>query len=148
MPAIHKINVAAGIHWVDIPEAGLHMPWGLPESPPALGPPLAFQREREDRLTVSAGPNSPPGWAYVAHPSYPGWRVTLESRAGIKEVVPLAALGAFQRVPVPPGPWRLHFRYEPWTFSWGAALSVVALLALTLYWYNCIQSALPLPDAQ
>lgn len=133
---LYRVHGKVSIAYLLDPEAGESLPAGFPETSPALGTPLAFQRERPDRLTVSAGPGNPAGWAYIAEPLYPGWRVDLETADGMREVRPLPALGAFQRVRVPSGPWRLHFRYEPWTFSWGAALSAAALLGLALYWYN------------
>lgn len=128
--------------------AGENLPAGLPESAPKLGPVLGFERSREDRFEVRAPEGAPPGWAYVAEPRYPGWKVFLDTPAGVSEAESLPALGAFQRIKVPEGPWRLIFRYEPPTFRWGAALTAAALLGLALYWYNCGRNQSRLPDAQ
>jgi hypothetical protein len=48
----------------------------------------------------------------------------------------LPALGPFQKVPVPDGPWTVRFRYEPASWRWGVLVSLAALLAAGSYWYH------------
>ena len=88
---------------------------------------------REDRFEV-AGEGA--GWAYVAEPPAPGWKIALETPAGRRDAQSLPALLAFQKVAVPAGPWRLSFVYDPPSFRWGRLLTVVFLMAYALYCYN------------
>jgi hypothetical protein len=115
------------------PEAGAALPSGIPAAPPALGRPLAVAREREDRFAVSG---AGAGWAYVAEPRYPGWRATLETPRGEGDVASLPALGAFQKIPVPDGPWTLRFLYDPASWRIGLLITLAALLAAASYWYH------------
>ncbi|MFI5346109.1 MAG: hypothetical protein ACHQ51_07025 [Elusimicrobiota bacterium] len=115
------------------PEAGGALPENIPAEPPPPGRPLAVERPREDRFSVSG---SGAGWAYVAEPLYPGWRATLETPRGLGDVVPLPALGPFQKLPVPDGPWTLRFVYDPASWRFGVLAAVAALLAFGSYWYH------------
>ncbi|MBI5630350.1 MAG: hypothetical protein HY921_05650 [Elusimicrobia bacterium] len=99
------------------------------------GSPLAWQSPREDRLQIF-GDEDKPRWIYVSLPRYPGWRSWLEAPPRAAEVDSLPALGAFQKLLAPPGPWTLHFLYRPASFRWGLALTLASLLALARYWYN------------
>lgn len=115
--------------------AGESLPALWPGAPPPRGRPLRALRAREDRFTV-LGEAARPGWVYVPQPRYPGWTARLETPAGTSRVGVEAALLAFQKVAVPAGPWRVHFRYEPRTTIVGACLSLLALLGFAVYWYN------------
>jgi hypothetical protein len=50
-------------------------------------------------------------------------------------------LGPFQKVAVPDGPWALHWRYEPASFSRGLLLTLAAAGLLASYWYNRARKA-------
>ncbi|MDE2142500.1 MAG: hypothetical protein KGJ84_08835 [Elusimicrobia bacterium] len=115
------------------PEAGTALPAEMPAAPPPPGRPLQVDRPREDRFSFSG---SGAGWAYVAEPRYPGWRVTLETPRGAGDVVSLPALGAFQKVPVPEGPWTVRFVYDPLSWRLGVLAAAAALLAFGSYWYH------------
>jgi hypothetical protein len=114
-------------------DEGAALPEEVPASPPPLGRPLSVERAREDRFTVSG---EGAGWVYVAEPRYPGWGVRLETPRGEGLVVATPALGPFQKIPVPEGPWRARFQYDPDSWRWGVLLTAAALLAFGSYWYH------------
>lgn len=117
--------------------AGEQLPAGLPEAGglPPLGAPLREVRSREDEFVIE-GQGEAAGWAFVAEPDYPGWKVVLETPAGSEAAVSQPALLAFQKVKVPAGPWRLRFRFDPWSWRLGRALSVALLIVMAWYCYN------------
>lgn len=112
---------------------GAALPPGLPDSPPAVGHALGVERRREDRFMVTGEGE---GWVFVSEPRYPGWRATLQTPRGHLPAAVEPALGAFQKLPVPPGPWTLNFRYDPACWRLGVLLSTLALLGLGAYWYH------------
>jgi hypothetical protein len=82
--------------------------------------------ERSREVVVVA--DAPRGGTLVLLDSYaPGWMAEMDGRPA--EVVRANAL--FRGVRLPPGRHTVRFRYEPASFRWGAAISLVAL-ALTL----------------
>jgi len=115
------------------PDAGAALPEILPDEPPSPGRPLPVERPREDRYSISG---SGAGWVYVAEPRYPGWRATLETPRGPGAVAPLPALGPFQKIPVPDGPWTVRFLYDPASWRFGVLAAAAALLAFGSYWYH------------
>lgn len=121
-------------------EAGGKIPAGLPAEAIAAGTPLAYRGLREDRFAVE-GNFSAPGWAFVAEPRYPGWKIYLETPAGRGRAESAAAMEAFQKVEVPAGPWRLLFQYDPPLWKAGRLLTVLGLMGLALYWYNRLRIA-------
>ncbi len=131
--SVSKTAAAAPMAQLFTPEAGGALPEEIPAEPPPPGIPLAVARPREDRFSFFG---SGAGWAYVAEPRYPGWRAVLETPRGPGDVVPLPALGPFQKVPVPDGPWTVRFVYDPASWRRGVLLAVVALLAFGGYWYH------------
>ena len=76
------------------------------------------------------------GWAFVAEPRFPGWTTTILSSAGERAVTPRPALGAFQKVETPAGPWTLRWRYEPGSWKLGLAAAALAWLMLAWSWYH------------
>ncbi|MBI4376080.1 MAG: hypothetical protein HY549_06480 [Elusimicrobia bacterium] len=102
---------------------------------PSARKPIELRRHREDGFSAS-GHGARPGWAFISEPLYPGWRVWLHTSEGSRETRPEPALTLFQKIPVPAGPWRLDFRYRPWSLRSGVWLTLVALLGLSAYWYN------------
>ena len=115
-------------------DEGAALPGGLPSALPALsGRPLAVERSREDRFSI-AGAGA--GWLYVAEPRFPGWRAELETPRGPGAAAPLPALGAFQKIAVPDGPWTARFVYDPLSWRLGVLLAAAALLAFGSYWYH------------
>lgn len=119
-------------YWLD-PAAGAKLPADIPQNAPPPGRALEVTRAREDRLAVSG---AGAGWVFVSEPRYPGWRATLATSSGESAVEPLPALGPFQKLPVPDGPWVLTLRYEPVSWRLGVWASLAALLALGGYWYH------------
>lgn len=116
------------------PEDGAALPAAWPPSPPGYArEPLEVRREREDRFEISG---EGAGWAYVAEPRFPGWRTVLSVPGGEREVVPEPALGAFQKVETPPGPWTLRWRYEPGPWRLGLLLASLAWIMLAWSWYH------------
>ncbi len=104
----------------------------LPEAPATPSLPaaraLAAASPREDRVEVEA--DTPAGWVYLSQPRFPGWRAYLETPLGAGLSAAAPALGPFQKLPVPAGPWRLTLLYLPETFRAGVCVTVAALLAL------------------
>ncbi len=113
---------------------GAALPAAWPPAPPdAARAPLEVRRERPDRFEVSGVGE---GWAYVAEPRFPGWTTTLTVAGAERAVVPEAALGAFQKVPTPPGPWTLRWRYEPGPWRLGLLIASFAWIMLSWSWYH------------
>jgi len=125
------------------PEDGERLPAAWPASPPdAARAPLAVSRPREDRFEVSGEGE---GWAFVAEPLFPGWTTTLSVPGAERPVKPRPALGAFQKVATPAGPWTLRWRYDPLPWRLGVALAAAAWLMLAWSWYH---RALALGDSR
>ncbi|MBI2386166.1 MAG: hypothetical protein HYV14_09160 [Elusimicrobia bacterium] len=113
---------------------GAALPAAWPAAPPdATRSPLAVRREREDRFEVSGEGE---GWAFVAEPRFPGWTTVLSVPGGERRVIPLPALGAFQKVETPPGPWTLRWSYEPGPWRLGLLLAAFAWIMLSRSWYH------------
>ncbi|MDD5628459.1 MAG: hypothetical protein PHU21_05310 [Elusimicrobia bacterium] len=132
----HAYGVAgrAAAAWLLGERDGEALPAGLPEARlPAAAGPLSESWLRADRFELSG---RGAGWAFVAEPRYPGWKAVLETGGSSRPAQPQPAWGAFQKVRVPPGPWRLRFRYDPASWRAGLLLSGAFLLAFGLYWYN------------
>ncbi len=132
---VNRARAPAALAYALDERAGAALPAGLPEGDVALGSPLPLAWGREDRFQAR-GEQKAAGWVYIAEPRYPGWKAFLETPAGRRRVEPEAALLAFQKVAVPAGPWRLSFRFEPDVWAAGRLVTVGALLAFALYWYN------------
>ena len=131
---IYRAAGTAALAWALPERVGEALPPGLPSGPlPAEARPLSLSWPREDRFDVSG---QGAGWAFVAEPRYPGWRAILDSAGSLRPVEALPAWGAFQKVRVPQGPWRLLFFYEPSSWRVGLFLTLLSLTALGLYWYN------------
>lgn len=134
---ISRVRAPVALAYALDQAAGDALPSGLPEAGvlPPLGAPLRQLRSREDEFVIE-GQGAQAGWAYVAEPRYPGWTARLETSAGVEPAPALPALLAFQKVRVPAGPWRLHFRFDPWSWRLGRALTLALLIALAWYCYN------------
>lgn len=127
---LEPVSLAYGL----TPEDGAALPAAWPAAPPdAARVPLAVRREREDRFEVSGEGE---GWAYVAEPRFPGWTTTLAAGGGERRVFPEPALGAFQKVATPAGPWTLRWRYEPGPWRLGLLLAVFSWIMLSRSWYH------------
>lgn len=131
--AVSRLAVAPALAYQLSEEAGAALPRGLPETPPAVGRPLAISRVREDRFSISG---EGPGWIFISEPRYPGWRMTIETPRIFQSATGEPALGAFLKVRVPPGPWTILSRYDPVSWRLGVFLSSCALLGLGAYWYH------------
>jgi hypothetical protein len=131
---LYRAAGPVGAAWALGAAAGEALPAELPDAPlPAAAVPLPESWPQDDRFEVS-GERS--GWAFVAEPRYPGWKAVLEAGGAARLVESLPAWGAFQKVRVPDGPWRLRFIYDPASWRAGLLLSLVFLPAFGLYWYN------------
>lgn len=116
------------------PADGAALPAAWPPAPPRYArEALEVRRAREDRFEVRG---EGAGWAFVAEPRFPGWRTVLAAPDGEREVVPAPALGAFQKVETPAGPWTLRWRYEPWPWRAGLLLAGLAWIMLAWSWYH------------
>lgn len=130
---VYKVRGPVSLAWLLDERAGAALPAGLPEGPPSHGKPLDLSRGREDRFDVRGDAR---GWAFIAEPRYPGWKAVLETPAGTVAVSPSPALGPFQKVQVPDGPWRLRFFFDPLSWRLGRFITVLALMGLGLYVYH------------
>ncbi|MBI5625296.1 MAG: hypothetical protein HY924_16075 [Elusimicrobia bacterium] len=99
------------------------------------GKAVGLRWTREDRFVVE-GTAPAQGWVYVAETFYPGWQAFLESGDRPAPAERVKALSAFQKLRVPAGPFRLLFRYDPWTWQLGLGLSLACMVGFCLYWYN------------
>jgi hypothetical protein len=131
--ALSRTAAPVGLAQFLPPAAGSALPADLPAEAPAPGRPLPVDRPREDRFSISG---KGAGWLFVSEPRYPGWRAELETPRGTGGAAPLPALGPFQKLQVPDGPWTVRFAYDPLSWRLGALLSAVALLAFGSYWYH------------
>lgn len=110
------------------PADGAALPASWPSAPPAAARvPLEVRREREDRFEVRG---EGAGWAFVAEPRFPGWKTVLSSAGGDREVAPLPALEAFQKVETPEGAWTLRWRYDPAPWRLGVLLACLSWIVL------------------
>jgi hypothetical protein len=131
---LYRAAGKVGTAWALDARAGEALPAGLPEAPlPGAAEPLPESWPRDDRFEVSG---ERAGWAFVAEPRYPGWKTELEAGGSARLVESLPAWGAFQKVRVPDGPWRLRFFYDPASWHAGLLLSAFSLPVFGLYWYN------------
>ncbi len=116
------------------PQDGAALSVAWPAIPPdAARSALEVRRPREDRFEVSG---AGAGWAYVAEPRFPGWTTVLSVPSGERRVTPEPALGAFQKVETPAGPWTLRWRYEPQPWRFGLLATWAAWIVLAAYWYH------------
>jgi hypothetical protein len=130
----YRTATQTALAWALSESAGEALPSSLPSAPlPAAAEPLSESWPRDDRFEVSG---TRAGWVFVAEPRYPGWQAVLEARGVSRCVETLPAWGAFQKVRVPEGPWRLRFFYAPASWHAGWLLTAVFLWAFGLYWYN------------
>jgi hypothetical protein len=131
---VHRATGKTSLAWALDEKTGKSLTADLPTEPlPAAAEPLSESWPRDDRFEIFG---SRAGWAFVAEPLYPGWKSVLEAGRSARFVEPLPAWGAFQKVRVPQGPWRLRFFYDPPSWRAGLFLTVVFLSAFGLYWYN------------
>jgi hypothetical protein len=131
--SVSRVNAPVSLAYQLSEEAGAALPQDLPPAPPAYGVPLPVEREREDLFSVSG---TGKGWAFVAEPRYPGWRASLETPDATRRVETTPALGAFQKIAVPDGPWTVRFVYDPASWRVGLLITLSALLAFASYWYH------------
>jgi hypothetical protein len=82
------------------------------------------------------------GFVVLADSYYEGWQATVDGAPA--PIYPTNHL--FRGVPVPAGRHRVRFEYRPWSFTVGAAGSLVALLALGILFYRTRGSG-PYPAA-
>lgn len=131
---ISKVRGPVSLAYRLTPKDGAALPAAWPPAPPdAARSPLEVRREREDRFEISG---EGAGWAYVAEPRYPGWTTVLSGPSGERDVIPSPALGAFQKVETPAGPWTLRWRYEPGPWRLGLALACFSWIMLAWSWYH------------
>jgi hypothetical protein len=99
---------------------------GVPEDGPAGRAGRArIRRIDPDRLVVDATATRP-GMLVVSDAWDPGWTATVDGREIDVERVDYVMRG----VPLPAGAHRVEFRYEPWSFEAGRAVSLVTLAGL------------------
>ncbi|MEK7234249.1 MAG: hypothetical protein AAB268_10570 [Elusimicrobiota bacterium] len=131
---ISRVRGPVSLAYQLTPKEGAALPAAWPSSPPdAARSPLEVRREREDRFEISG---EGAGWAYVAEPRFPGWTTMLTTSSGERRVISEPALGAFQKVETPDGPWILRWRYEPGPWRYGLLLACLSWIVLSWSWYH------------
>ena len=85
-----------------------------------------FLQDSPNAVTIRAGSVSG-GWLVLADTFYPGWQAALDGRP----VEVLRANYTFRAVLLPPGEHEIVFHYAPLSFSIGAALSLLAWIAVS-----------------
>ena len=131
---VYRLQGPASLAWSLDAEGGEDLPAGLPTQPlPSGAQPLALTWSREDRYEISGRSE---GWVFIAEPRFPGWKAFLETGGRSRPVDVLPAWGAFEKVRVPAGPWRLRFFYDPDSWRAGLLLTLMSLMGLGVYWYN------------
>lgn len=107
--------------------AGAALPAGFSGPPdPSAARPLSVLRAGAGRFET-AGEAAGPGWVFLSEPLGRGWRLWPAEPAAEP------ALGAFVKVRVPAGRWRLVARYDPLSFRLGLSLTLVAAAAFALW---------------
>lgn len=124
----------SGAFWLP-EEAGRAVPPALSGELPSLREALPVASTREPGIVLATA-ETPPGWLYLAEPRYPGW----EARVDGKLVRTEPAWGAFQKLRVPGGRWRLALRYRPASWRLGLLVTVLVVSASAAYWYNRARS--------
>jgi hypothetical protein len=121
-----------------LPQAGISVllgPGGDPWRFMSVDSPGAMAAwPREDRFRILGEGE---GVAHVREPRYPGWKAWLNGSAVQTE----SDFIAFQKIRVPKGSWRLDFKYEPWTWTAGLWLTLLAALAFGAACYNRLCAA-------
>lgn len=92
---------------------------------------------REDRFRLLGDGE---GVVRVREPRYPGWKAWLNG----ERVVPEPDFIAFQKVSVPRNGWTLDFKYDPWTWTAGLWVTLLAALAFGAACYNRLLCAAPI----
>jgi len=128
---LYRTRAPASSAWLFDETGGSALSFGLPLSPPT-GParPLESRRAREDLFEVSG---EGPGWLFLAEPLLPGWKARLLAPEGERPLAVEPAWLAFQKARVPAGPWTAAFRYDPASWRWGLALTLLSLAALSTF---------------
>lgn len=114
---------------------GAAIPATASEPPdPERATPLSVSRRGPASFEVVGGSEAP-GWLYLSEPLGAGWR-TWPSQAAFTP-----ALGAFNKSPVPAGPWRVVARYDPFSFRAGLSLTLLAAAAVSLWSLKALREA-------
>ncbi|MFQ5614105.1 MAG: oligosaccharide flippase family protein [Anaerolineae bacterium] len=104
----------------------------------ASGPPVAITGYTPNEVTVLVRQQQA-GWLVLADTYFPGWRAFAQRSDWDQEteITIHRADGNFRAVFVPPGQWRIRFKYAPRSFQLGlytSFLAGTALFLLTAYW--------------
>jgi hypothetical protein len=112
-----------------LPEAAGAPPELLAPPPAAAAPPpgVAFLQDLPDRVRLQIAPAAP-SLLLLADTHFPGWTARVD---GVERPI-LRANVAFRAVAVAPGDREVEFRYEPASFAWGRAITLVALALCAL----------------
>ena len=85
---------------------------------------------RRDALHVEvAATTSVPAYLVLTDSYHPDWQVTVNG----KPAPLLRANQMFRAVALPPGTHRVAFRYQPLSLQWGAAVTLMTVLAIGLF---------------
>lgn len=132
-PAVYRILVDPGFD----PAREVVLPEGRSAPPPAaFGGSSRIVEYRPDRVVVDASLEGP-GHVVLTDAFDPGWRVTVDGRAGTV----LRANAVFRAVAVPAGLHRLEFLYRPSAVSLGLAASGAALVAGMAWGAHALRAA-------
>jgi hypothetical protein len=96
---------------------------GSPGSPAAR---IVEESANRVRIEATAGPGG--GFLVLLDTFSPGWTATVDGQ----RAVIYRGNALFRTVPLVPGPHRVEFRYRPWSFQAGGAISLAGLLGIIL----------------
>jgi hypothetical protein len=105
---------------------------GAPEAVPGSAE-VTVDRAEEVLIRVSA-PRA--GFLFLADEDFPGWHARVNGR----ETEIIRANHAFRLVEVPAGDSEVSFTYRPLSLLIGAAITLMTLLILAVWWFRCTRA--------
>ncbi|MHB2025366.1 MAG: hypothetical protein ACYCPQ_01810 [Elusimicrobiota bacterium] len=136
---IYAAEPAASLAYIFSAGAGELIPKDARAEPMIGARPARWDMPREDFFEVF-GKTAAPSWIFASWPRYPGWDARILTPLGARPVQTMPAMGAFMKIPVPAGRWLFQIRYNPESFTFGLAASVLSLFLLSLWFWSLLEN--------